>query len=201
MRPAAFLFSICLFCTVYSYGQVNVSAKGSVSSPKQIPHLEKQGTATRLVVNGKPLLLISGELHNSTAGGLEYMRPVWKRLAAKNLNSVIATVSWELIEPEEGKFNFALVDSVIKGARGANLKLVLIWFASWKNAGSVYIPSWVKKNYEKYPRVKEEHGKPLEILTTFSNAAAQADAQPERPRKSRPLEPVGDGDIRHSFAL
>jgi hypothetical protein len=149
----------------------------SPASSGEIPHLEKQGTATRLVVEGKPFILISGELHNSTAGGFEYMRPVWKRLAAKNLNSVIATVSWELIEPEEGNFDFALVDSVIAGAREANLKLVLIWFASWKNASSVYIPSWVKKNYEKYPRARDERGKPLEILLTFGKASAEADAR------------------------
>ncbi len=176
MRPAPLLLSICLLCTLYNYGQNNTSANGSASSLK-IPHLEKQGTAARLVVNGKPMLLLSGELHNSTAGGFEYMRPIWKRMAAKNLNSVIATVSWELIEPAEGKFDFALVDTVIAGARQAKLKLVLIWFASWKNAGSVYMPSWVKKNYEKYPRAKDEHGKPLEILSAFSDASSQADAK------------------------
>lgn len=72
------------------------------------------------------------------------MRPVWKKMAEKNLNSVIATVSWELVEPEEGRFDFRLVDSTIAGARKAGLRLALIWFGSWKNSGSVYIPSWVK---------------------------------------------------------
>ncbi len=139
------------------------------------PYLEKQGTATRLVVKGKPFLLISGELHNSTCGGFESMKPVWQKLAKKNLNSVIASVSWELVEPEQGKFNFALVDSMIMGARKADLKLVLIWFASWKNASSVYIPSWVKKEYSTYPRAKDEHGKTLEILSTFGNASREAD--------------------------
>jgi hypothetical protein len=151
--------------------------KGTSSNIVQIPHLEKQGTAARLVVEGKPFLLISGELHNSAAGGFGYMRPVWKKLADKNLNSVIATVSWELIEPEEGKFDFSLVDSIIAGARESNLKLILIWFASWKNASSVYIPSWVKKDYLKYPRVKDENGKPLEILSTFGTESAKADAR------------------------
>jgi hypothetical protein len=154
----------------------NNQSEESLISTTQIPRLEKQGTATRLVVQGKPFLLISGELHNSTCGGFDCMRPVWKRMAAKNLNSVIATVSWELIEPEEGKFDFSLVDSIIAGARQANLKLVLIWFGSWKNAGSVYIPSWVKKDYEKYPRARDENGKPLEILSTFGNASCEADA-------------------------
>jgi len=141
----------------------------------QIPRLEKQGTATRLVADGKPFLLIAGELHNSTCGGFEYMRPVWAKMASKNLNTVIATVSWELVEPEEGKFNFALVDSIIAGARKENLKLVLIWFGSWKNGGSVYIPSWVKKDYIKYPRAIDETGKSLEILSTFGNESCEAD--------------------------
>ena len=135
------------------------------------PHIEKQGTAAHLVVNGKPLLLISGELHNSTCGGFDYMRPVWKKLADKNLNSVIATVSWELIEPVEGKFDFALVDSIIAGARKANLKLVLSGSAVLKMPVPVYIPSWIKKDYKKYPRVKDESGKPLEILSTFGKAS------------------------------
>jgi hypothetical protein len=146
-------------------------------SASRIPHLEKHGTATRLVADDQPLLLLAGELHNSTCGGFEYMRPVWKKMAGKNLNSVIATISWELIEPEEGRYDFRLVDSIIAGAGKEDLKLVLIWFGSWKNAGSVYIPSWVKRNYEKYPRVKDESGKPLEILSTFGEASCEADAK------------------------
>jgi hypothetical protein len=149
----------------------------NIISTSQIPHLEKQGAATRLSVDGKPFLLISGELHNSTAGGYKYLRQVWKKLAEKNLNSVIATVSWELIEPVEGKFDFSLVDSTIAGAREANLKLVLIWFGSWKNSSSVYIPSWVKRDFVKYPRVKDENGKPLEILSTFGTESVSADSK------------------------
>jgi hypothetical protein len=173
------LLAVLLIFAVYSSCQnkKNPLNQEPQTYSKRIPHLEKQGTATRLVVEGKPFLLISGELHNSTAGGFKYMRPIWKKLAEKNLNSVIATVSWELIEPEEGKFDFSLVDSVIGGAREANLKLVLIWFASWKNASSVYIPSWVKKDYIKYPRVRDEHNKPLEILSTFGEASAEADTR------------------------
>jgi hypothetical protein len=155
----------------------SISQKEVKNDIRGFPHLEKQGTATRLMVDGKPFLLIAGELHNSTCGGLATMRPVWKKMAAKNLNVVIATVSWELVEPEEGKFDFSLVDSMILGAREANLRLVLIWFASWKNASSVYIPSWVKKDYEKYPRAKDEYGKPLEILSTFGEASCEADAR------------------------
>ena len=179
MNLFRFIFISYLVFSIKSFSQTvqPSSNQRSQSSSSIIPYLEKQGTATRLIVQDKPILLLSGELHNSTCGGFDYMRPVWKRLAKKNLNSVIATVSWELIEPVEGKFDFMLVDSIIAGAREANLKLVLIWFASWKNASSVYVPSWVKTDYKKYPLAKDEQGKPLEILSTFGKASCDADAK------------------------
>lgn len=174
-----FLLSVLFLLTLYNCVPKpdTSSREENHSGPLQIPHLEKQGSSTHLVVDGKPFLLIAGELHNSTAGGLETMRPVWEKLAGKNLNTVIATVSWELIEPQEGNFDFTLVDSMIAGARKADLKLVLIWFGSWKNASSVYVPSWVKRDFEKYPRVKDEQGKPLEILSTFGSLSMKKDAQ------------------------
>ncbi len=179
MKSCRIAFSLIFLFTVSCYSQTKQHSgnQALLSSLSTIPHLEKHGTATQLVVQGKPILLLSGELHNSTCGGFEYMRPVWKRLAQKNLNSVIATVSWELVEPAEGKFDFTLVDSLIAGARDANLKLVLIWFGSWKNASSVYIPYWVKEDYQKFPRARDEQGKPLEILSTFGKASCEADAK------------------------
>ena len=178
MKNKFIITSILFFAIFNKCTQISNtnSAQQAVVDSKQIPHLERQGTAARLVIDGKPFLLLAGELHNSTAGGLDYMRPVWAKMAAKNLNSVIATVSWELIEPEEGRFDFTLVDSIIAGARKADLKLVLIWFASWKNAGSVYMPSYVKKDYIKYPRAKDEAGKTLEILSTFGKSSLEKDA-------------------------
>ena len=160
----AFFSLIALACNAQSTGQ-------------PIPHLEKRGNTAQMVVDGKPILLLCGELHNSSTGGLDYMRPIWKRMAEKNLNSVIAAVSWELIEPTEGNYDFTLVDSTIAGARAANLKLILIWFASWKNGGSIYMPAWVKKDDKKYPRVKDRSGKSLEILSTLGEATMKADAK------------------------
>ena len=62
----------------------------SVSAPSaaDIPHLRKQGTATQLIVDGKPFLALAGELSNSTATSIEYMKAVWPRLAAAKVNTV-----------------------------------------------------------------------------------------------------------------
>ncbi|MCC7173755.1 MAG: DUF5597 domain-containing protein [Bryobacterales bacterium] len=143
----------------------------------EVPRLQKQGTATQLIVDGKPFLMLAGELHNSSSSSLEYMQPIWPRLAAMHINTVLPPVSWELIEPEEGKFDFTLVDGLIRDARTHSMRLVLLWFGSWKNGMSSYAPAWVKTNQERFPRVQDSTGKGVEILSTFSRESLEADAR------------------------
>src|SRR5271157_2819830 len=149
----------------------------ALASAADIPHLQKQGTATQLIVDGKPFLVLAGELHNSSATSLEYMNPVWPKLAAAKLNTVLAGVSWNQIEPQEGKFNFSVVDGVIQGARSNNLHLVFLWFASWKNGLSSYPPDWVKRDFKRFPRIQIQGGRSIELLSPFSDANRDADAR------------------------
>ena len=142
-----------------------------------IPHLEKRGLATQLIVNGKPFLMLGGELLNSSSSGLKYMDTIWPKLAKMNLNTVLGGVSWDMIEPVEGKFDFILVDSLIQNARNHNMKLVVLWFGSWKNGLSHYVPEWVKKDTARFPRIKIANGKKLEVLSTFSKNNVEADAK------------------------
>src|SRR5271170_140192 len=131
------------------------------------PHLETRGSTTQLIVDGKPFLMLSGELHNSSASSLDYMKPIWPGLAAMHLNTVVTPLSWELIEPQEGKFDFALVDGLLAQARAANERVVFLWLASWKNGMSSYAPVWVKQDTNRFPRVVE-HGNEVEILSPAS---------------------------------
>ena len=108
-----------------------------------MPRLEKRGNATQLIVDGRPFLILAGELTNSASSSMEYMEPYWPKLAAANMNTVLAAVTWELVEPEPGKFDFALVDGAIREARPNHLRLIFLWFGSWKNGVSSYTPLWV----------------------------------------------------------
>lgn len=157
---------------------INLIALGALVSAQSpsIPHLEKQGNSTKLIVKDKPFLILGGELHNSSTSGTAYMRPIWERMAQKNLNTVVAPVYWELLEPEEGKFDFTLVDSMIVGARSQNLHLVILWFGSWKNGYSTYVPGWVKNNQEKYRRAKNKEGQSFQMLSAFGGNSMKADA-------------------------
>jgi len=139
------------------------------------PYLQKTGYATRLIVDEKPFLILGGELGNSSFTSLAYMAPIWPKLVAMNLNTVLAPVYWELIEPEEGKFDFELYDQLIHEARKYDLKLVLLWFGSWKNSMSSHAPAWIKKDQERFPRVKDDQGRSHEILSPFSENNLQAD--------------------------
>ena len=149
----------------------------SQAQQQRVPHLRKQGTATQLIVDDKPFLVLAGELGNSSSSGLEYMRPVWPKLAALKLNTVLIPVYWELIEPVEGKFDFTLVDGLIQDARKYNLRLVPLWFASWKNSMSCYAPSWVKTDQQRFPRSQDKNGAGMEILSPFNKENFEADAR------------------------
>jgi len=143
----------------------------------EIPHLLKRGTATQLIVDGKPFLMLGGELSNSSGTSPEYMKPLWPKLVDAKANTILAGVSWNQIEPQEGKFDFTALDGIVHDARLHNLHLVLLWFGSWKNSWSSYPPDWVKKDYERFPRVQITGGKSIEVLSTLSDANRDADAR------------------------
>ena len=141
------------------------------------PSLVKKNGSTHFEIDGKPFVMFTGELHNSTSTSESYMQEigVWKQMKDANFNTVIASCSWDVIEREAGKYDFTSVDHVIRHARENGLKVVMIWFASWKNGYSTYAPSYIKRNPSKYPLVKNEEGQTLNVLSTFSEAAKNAD--------------------------
>lgn len=140
-----------------------------------LPRLVKTGVSTQLLVDNKPYLVLGGELGNSSASSNDYMRPVWPKLRQMNMNTVIAPVYWELMEPVEGQFDFSLLDSLITNARLNDMKLVLLWFGSWKNSMSCYAPAWVKTDVKRFPRSLNRDGVPQEILSPFSKDNLDAD--------------------------
>jgi len=142
-----------------------------------LPHLVETNGIKQLYVQGKPFLILGGELGNSTASSIDYIRPFWQKLQAMHLNTVLLPVYWELLEPAEGKFDFTLVDSMMTEARKHNFKLVLLWFGSWKNSMSCYAPGWIKLDQKKYERAVDSQGKGLEILSAFNKENLNADIQ------------------------
>lgn len=144
---------------------------------QQIPHWQKQGSATQLMVDNRPYLILGGELGNSSASSPQDIDRIFPKLKRTGLNTVLVPAYWDLIEAEEGTFDFSLIDHTVNQARANGLRIVFLWFGAWKNSMSCYAPLWFKQDYKKYPRVRTETGKPLEIASPFSDNVFQADSK------------------------
>ena len=171
----------------------------ALSSMAQIPSLQKVGTSTCLMVDGKPFVMYCGELHNSTASSMSYMREnrIWEKLEDMHLNSVITTASWELVEPQEGKFDFTLVDGVIAEAKKHCMKVAFIWFGAFKNPMMTYAPSWVKSNPKKYPHAVDEQGQEMEHISVYGSEILKADTKAYRAF----LQHLKDTDQDHTVVM
>ena len=159
---------------IFTLSLVLSFAAAAVAAPAR---LEQHGSTRQLLVDGKPLLIFGGELGNSSASSPAYMAPHWPRLKAMHLNTVLAPVYWELVEPTEGTFDWTLLDGLLRDARAQDLKLVLLWFGAWKNSMSTYAPSWVKHDPRRFPHVQLADGSSVEILSALSTDTRDADAR------------------------
>jgi hypothetical protein len=201
MKYSAVLILLSLCAVLSGHGQT-----------PDLPQIRQNGAVKQLYVDRKPFLMLAGELHNSSASSIEYMKPIWDKLASLHLNTVIGTVSWELVEPEEGKFDFSLIDAQIEEARRRNMRLVLIWFATWKNAGSSYVPHWVRADRKRFPpcvlQVRPNGGMSSHLaaymeqqgtvpLSPFGEETLQADAKAFRAL----MRHIKDLDPQHTVVM
>lgn len=141
------------------------------------PQLQKTGDVTQLIVDGKPFLIRGGELGNSSASDPTEFAAMYEMLRRMHLNTLLVPVYWDRIEPQEGQYDFSLLRSAIEAARRQELRLVLLWFGTWKNSMSCYAPGWVKRDTERFARVRLPSGEAVEIVSPFSDAARLADAR------------------------
>ena len=119
--------------------------------------------------------IFGGELSNSAATSVEDIDEVMPRMRALGLNTVLVPAYWELMEPAEGQFDFALIDRTIDVARREQLQVVFLWFGAWKNSMSCYAPGWFKQDTKRFPRAMTAEGKQMEIASCFSDNVLQAD--------------------------
>ena len=150
------------------------------------PYIRITGNTKLLMVHDRPFIMLAGEVHNSNSSSAAYMEQVWRKADELGMNSLLLPVSWEIIEPEEGRFDFTLVDKLIDQARSYGKKIGFLWFGSWKNAQCYYAPPWVKTDLNRFQRAQVEKGKnnvravhdmPYSTLSAFCRETMEADAR------------------------
>jgi len=128
-------------------------------------------------VDGKPFFPLGGQTHNSSGYSAAEMTRAWDALAAFDANLIEVPVYWEQVEPEEGRYVWDSVDALLQGCRQRGLRLVILWFATWKNGMMRYCPEWVKLDTERFRRVITPVGYPIGVLSSHCAATRDADAR------------------------
>jgi len=154
-------------------------AVGSVSAQVKenpVPRIVEKDGRHALLVDGQPFLILGGQAHNSSAWpGI--MPQVWSAIDAMHANTLEVPIYWEQVEAQQGKFDFSLIDMLLKQGRERKVHLVLLWFATWKNGSNHYMPEWMKHDAAKYPNITGKNGQPKDSPSPHTKAAMEADAK------------------------
>ena len=151
----------------------------TLASPLQaadLPHMAEKNGRHALIVDGAPFLMLGAQANNSSNYPAQ-MPMVWPAIEAISANTLEMPVAWEQIEPTEGQFDLAWVDTLLEQARAHDKRLVLLWFATWKNGSPGYTPEWVKTDEKRFPRVDTRTGDRVNSLSPISAETQQADAK------------------------
>jgi beta-galactosidase GanA len=147
-------------------------AAGAAAAP--IPELVTKDGRHALLVDGAPFVMFGGQAQNSSNYPLA-LNKVFAAIKDANANTLEIPVAWEQIEATEGKFDFSYVDTLVAEARKNKVRLVLLWFGTWKNTGANYAPEWVKFNNARFPRMVDQEGKPIYCLSPQGEETLKAD--------------------------
>ena len=150
------------------------SAAPAIAAEASIPKFVAKDGRHALLVDGAPFLMLGLQVNNSSNYPSQLPK-VWPAAKAMHVNTLEVPIAWEQIEPVEGRFDFSFVDVLLRQARDNDVKLVLLWFGTWKNNGPSYAPEWVKLDNNRFPRVITAKGETRNSLSPHFPATLEAD--------------------------
>jgi len=173
--PKALLSILCCLMIFILFAVTSVPLSAQVKETP-VPRLIEKDGRHALLVDGQPFLILGGQAHNSSAWpGM--LPSVWTAIEAMHANTLEVPIYWEQIEAQPGIFDFSLIDTLLVQAREHKVRLVLLWFATWKNGSNHYMPEWMKQDAEKYPNITGKNGQPVDSPSPHTKAAMKADAK------------------------
>jgi len=154
---------------------IAVSLRGQTTDPL-LPHLIHKDGRHAFIVDGQPYLILGAQCNNSSAWPA-VLPKVWSAMEALHVNTLEIPIYWEQFEPQPGNYDYSVIDTIIMQARSRELRLILLWFATWKNGSNHYMPQWMKLQPDKYFNMIDKNGKQIDSPSPHADATLSADTK------------------------
>jgi hypothetical protein len=163
---------------------------------ESLPHIVEKNGRFALFVDGAPYLMLGAQVNNSSAWPA-VLPQVWPAIEMMHVNTVEMPIYWEQFEPEYGKFDYSVIDTLLDQARAENMHLVLLWFGTWKNGSNHYMPHWMKLDPHRYPNMIGADGKEIDSPSPVSKDTLAADIR----AFSALMHHLKDADSQHTVLM
>jgi hypothetical protein len=138
-----------------------------------IPRLMQKDGRFALFVDDAPFLIMG--IEDLTMGEWPTRPGVWSALEYMNVNTVEIPVYWQDFEPQPGQYDYAVIDRLLTEARQHHVRLVPLWFGTYKNGHPHYMPDWMKLAPDRYFHALDRNGQAVDSPSPFAIASLEAD--------------------------
>lgn len=140
-----------------------------------LPQIVRTDGQPHLLVGGRPFLILGLQWDCDSCFSPEEMNPLFPHASRMGANTAALPVYWREVEPGPGQYDFGMMDERLCQAQAHSLRLVLLWFATWKNACTFYAPDDVRLDMARFPRAIDRSGRPTASLCPSSRITWQRD--------------------------
>lgn len=147
-----------------------------IAQQTELPYIKHKDGRHCLMVEGKPFLMLGAQCNNSSAWP-DTLPEVWSAMEQLKVNTLEIPIYWEQFESQKGQFDYSVIDTIITQAREHNVRVVLLWFATWKNGSNHYMPGWMKQQPEKYPNMINKEGQEIDSPSPHAEATLNEDVR------------------------